>query len=152
MEGSFDRNKLMERVYAAATGAKVLVEGQQLTQLAGKLNESVQMVKNWDKRGPSAEGLLKIQRAIGVNATWVLFDEGPQMVGASARVSSLPKRPVNTPEAVKEIAGLLRQVKPPTRRAVIELLGGLADNPEDDNAIAFQVDALIESAKRRTGT
>jgi phage repressor protein C with HTH and peptisase S24 domain len=58
----------MQRVYEAASKLKG-IEGQ--TNLATLLNESPQTINNWEARGISKNGLLKVQELVGCNAQWV---------------------------------------------------------------------------------
>jgi hypothetical protein len=57
------------------------------SELARRLNTTPQRVKNWEARGISLDGAIEAQRRWGVNATWVLFGEGAEMVqpGAAGR-------------------------------------------------------------------
>lgn len=75
---------IMRRVYSAAIAAKKISSETPLTDLAALMNESPQRVKNWDTRGPSAQGLLMIQLVTGVNSSWALTDEGPMYVNEGA--------------------------------------------------------------------
>jgi len=63
----------MRRVYEAASKLKG-VEGQ--TNLATLLNESPQTINNWESRGISKNGLLKVQELVGCNAQWVQTGSG----------------------------------------------------------------------------
>jgi hypothetical protein len=91
-------HETMTRLYAAAkklTG----ISGQ--SELARALNTSPQVVKNWETRGVSKQGMLMAQRSIGVSASWVESGEGTMeaigvsriQTGAShgASASSSPK-------------------------------------------------------------
>jgi hypothetical protein len=76
----------MQRVYRAARAAGKIGDEDGVTSLAALINESTQMVENWHTRGPSAAGLLKLQAAIGVNATWVQNNDGPMLISAGLNV------------------------------------------------------------------
>lgn len=79
----------MERVHFALmrTGA---TSRRSITEVAKLLKETPQTIKNWDVRGPSAAGILKIQRILGISATWVLYGEGPMLVGETAPAPAFP--------------------------------------------------------------
>ena len=74
----------MERVYSAAIEAGKVAAYRSQSDLAELLNVAPQNVNNWEKRGPSTEGLLAIQRITGINATWADSGEGPQFVGPAS--------------------------------------------------------------------
>lgn len=60
----------MSRFYAVSGLSKsALVEG---------LAVLPQLVNNWEKRGLSQDGALKIQKKWGINAVWLLEDEGAE--------------------------------------------------------------------------
>lgn len=71
-------HETMERLYAAALKIKG-VEGQ--TNVAGLLNDSPQRLANWEKRGVSNRGALKVQRVIGCNSLWIMTGDGNMIDG-----------------------------------------------------------------------
>lgn len=75
-------HKAMERLYEAARASGKLVGDTDQANLARLLNVAQQNVNNWEKRGPSKEGLLAAQTALGVNATWVIEGSGPMFMRA----------------------------------------------------------------------
>ncbi len=56
----------------------------QLTGLANALGVSPQMLKNWDRRGPSEGGLNQVQKRLGINSTWVKTGQGQQFIDGNA--------------------------------------------------------------------
>ncbi len=110
------RHEQTQRIYDALGGTKRIPRGAgALTALAKLLNESPQLVKNWDVRGPSDKGLVALQTETGLNATWVRTGEGalfintgnlvispggaPEEQALSAEVNDQLKR---QPEAVRD--------------------------------------------------
>lgn len=77
----------MERLYQAALSTGKLDAGAVQTSLAHLLNVAPQNVNNWESRGPSKEALLVAQRELNINATWVLYNEGPMIIGESGEAS-----------------------------------------------------------------
>lgn len=67
----------MTRLYEAAE-KMAGTTGQ--TGLARLLNVSPQTVNNWEARGISADGLLKIQELIGCNANWIKSGAGDMRI------------------------------------------------------------------------
>lgn len=76
MQKRIDMHPTMERVYAAALALKD-IKGQ--TALAEFLNESPQLLNNWERRGVSAQGLISVANKIGVSVDYltgnITFDE-----------------------------------------------------------------------------
>lgn len=77
-------NEQMARIYEAARASGKLASGAEQASLARLLNVAQQNVNNWESRGPSKEGVLAAQHALGVNATWVLSGNGPMFVAGAA--------------------------------------------------------------------
>ena len=63
----------MERLYKVA-GELLGVRGQ--TQVAAVIEESPQVLNNWEARGVSSRGAIKAARMIGCNPDWILTGEG----------------------------------------------------------------------------
>ena len=72
-------HKQMERLYAAAEQLKGI---KTQSGLARALNKSSQVVKNWESRGVSKEGMILAERVIGCSALWVEDGRG-QMLSAA---------------------------------------------------------------------
>lgn len=66
----------MTRLYEALKAIKN-VEGQ--SAAAGLLGESPQRLNNWESRGMSKMGAVKIQQKFGISATWLLTGEGAML-------------------------------------------------------------------------
>ena len=62
------QHPLIDRLYTAASA----LEDRSPSEVAKRLNMSVQVVTNWSTRGISKEGALAAQEAYGVNANWLL--------------------------------------------------------------------------------
>ncbi len=74
-------NIQMERLYQAARKARLLDPTSEQTSMGRLLNIAPQNVFNWEKRGPSKDGLLTAQKRFLVNATWVETGIGPMYIG-----------------------------------------------------------------------
>lgn len=68
-----EMNKTMERLY---TAAKELHGIDKQAEIARMLNASSQTVKNWETRGISKQGLLDIQKIMGISPDWIETGEG----------------------------------------------------------------------------
>jgi len=68
----------MTRLYEAAEKIHGIT-GQ--TPLAKFLNESPQVLNNWERRGMSKTGMFKAAEQIGISAIWLLNGEGPMRPG-----------------------------------------------------------------------
>lgn len=66
----------MERLYRAADELKGI---KTQTGVAIALNVSPQVVKNWEDRGISKQGLLLAQKIIGCSAHWLQTGEGSML-------------------------------------------------------------------------
>lgn len=77
------------RLYAAALAA-LGVSGQ--SALARKLNESPQVLKNWESRGVSKQGALKVAPMLGIDVSWLLYGPGvqPPQEGQNEPIKSHP--------------------------------------------------------------
>src|SRR6185436_373755 len=68
---SATQHEATKRIYDAALERKLIAPESQLTGLAAALGMTLQLVKNWDSRGPSQRGLNLVQARLGINSTWV---------------------------------------------------------------------------------
>ncbi|UXA66046.1 helix-turn-helix domain-containing protein [Xanthomonas prunicola] len=75
----------MKRLYEAASKLQPPIRGQ--SDLARRLSQSPQTVKNWEARptGVSAAGASKAQHALGISTTWILEGSLPMFVGDETR-------------------------------------------------------------------
>jgi hypothetical protein len=73
MKKASSMHPTMVRLYKAAKELRD-VEGQ--SALAALLNESPQLINNWERRGMSAAGMLKSARAIGCSSDWLANGKG----------------------------------------------------------------------------
>lgn len=76
----------MERLYQAA---KALRGISSQAELARALNQSSQTINNWEARGISKAGLLKVQAEIGCSATWLETGEGSMVIAGSEPAAGL---------------------------------------------------------------
>lgn len=99
-------------------------------QVAREANISPQVLKNWEDRGPSAEGLLDFQQAHGVNATWVRTGQGPLMVGGTSRLrAGEPPAPYDAGALTPEVLQALSRLDPEARRRIENGLRGQLELP-----------------------
>lgn len=78
----------MRRFYEAIGFTKAYGKTQELAKRIGLENAS--MLSNWEKRGISADGLTLIQKAYGINATYLQTGDGPTYI--SGMVDDQPKK------------------------------------------------------------
>jgi hypothetical protein len=104
------------RIYEAV---QVLIRADDMpppSRVASEANVSQQTLKNWESRGPSAQGVLDFQLTHGVSATWLLTGYGPLMVGGgkptAPRVAAVAEPTAQyhawpfTPELLARLAGV----------------------------------------------
>jgi phage repressor protein C with HTH and peptisase S24 domain len=73
-------HETMSRVYQAAKELRG-IEGP--AEVARLLNESPQLINNWERRGVSSSGLLKIALTLGCRAAWLSTGEGSMIETAT---------------------------------------------------------------------
>lgn len=61
--------------------------------VARLLNESPQTVKNWESRGVSKQGAIKIEQQLGVRASWLLTGHGPMHTQTQVALIDLDNNP-----------------------------------------------------------
>jgi len=94
----------MARIYEAARASGMLMSGPEQANLARLLNVAQQNVNNWERRGPSKEGILAAQNVLGVNATWVMTGEGAMYTtGANAKAPAAPESATSQPWPFRSI-------------------------------------------------
>jgi len=76
----------MKRLYSAVKTIRN-VSGQ--AAVADLLGEFPQTLNNWESRGVSKDGMLKVQAMIGINATWITTVNG-EMVVCGKNEQSIP--------------------------------------------------------------
>lgn len=128
------------RLYEAAK--KVGVEGK--SAVARLLNESPQVVNNWERRGVSEGGALKAQEKIGCNAVYILTGQGQQTVGGLR------------PEVLEIAAALSRLSEPQIKWAMRGIRFALESAPlrgsTTADAAQREEDEKVESpSSQRTG-
>lgn len=67
----------MQRLYAAT---QELFQVNTQTGIAHLLNTSPQVIKNWEKRGISNQGILDIQEKLNVSSNWVKTGKGDMLI------------------------------------------------------------------------
>lgn len=85
----------MARIYEAARASGMLMSGPEQANLARLLNVAQQNVNNWERRGPSKEGMLAAQNVLGVNATWVMSGEGAMFTAGAQAKAPAALEPAN---------------------------------------------------------
>lgn len=116
----------MQRVYEAASKLKG-IEGQ--TNLATLLNESPQTINNWEARGISKNGLLKVQELVGCNAQWVQTGNGSMelsfadslLMGYKSNKSTNKEDAINLP-LLNSVASMGSGSDTPDHEVVIDML------------------------------
>lgn len=111
-----------ERLYAAAKKLKG-IEGQ--SAVAHLLNESPQVVKNWEARGVSSKGVLKAAAKLGCRPDWLHTGQGDM-------VSHLPRGPGEprtkpTAEAVRSKVQALPKKGSPLVEELLAIVGRMAE-------------------------
>lgn len=76
----------MQRLYAAT---QELFQVNTQTGIAHLLNTSPQVVKNWEKRGISNQGILDIQEKLNVSSNWVKTGKGEMLIDKSNAVTNI---------------------------------------------------------------
>lgn len=76
----------MQRLYAAT---QELFQVNTQTGIAHLLNTSPQVVKNWEKRGISNQGILDIQEKLNVSSNWVKTGKGEMLIEKSNAVANI---------------------------------------------------------------
>lgn len=76
----------MQRLYAAT---QELFQVNTQTGIAHLLNTSPQVVKNWEKRGISNQGILYIQEKLNVSSNWVKTGKGEMLIDKNNAVTNI---------------------------------------------------------------
>lgn len=76
----------MQRLYAAT---QELFQVNTQTGIAHLLNTSPQVIKNWEKRGISNQGILDIQEKLNVSSNWVKTGKGEMLIDKSNAVTNI---------------------------------------------------------------
>lgn len=92
-------DKTMERLYEAA--AEKEVAGQ--SALARALGQTPQVVKNWEARGISKNGMLLAQKKLGVSAIWLETGQGEMYP-----ITTAPPNPANFAPRINELHDIHR--------------------------------------------
>jgi hypothetical protein len=94
--------------------------------LAIGLGESAQTVTNWSTRGVSGPGAINCQRKFGISATWVLYGEGPPLVGDERPSQPLGLDTTRLSLMIECLEGALldakRQLDPSRKARILALL------------------------------
>jgi len=85
MRKTTEMHETMSRLYLAAKELKG-VEG--LTGLARLLNESPQLLNNWERRGISSAGMLKVAPIVGCRSEWLDDGQGDMAASATAQLTA----------------------------------------------------------------
>jgi hypothetical protein len=76
----------MQRLYAAT---QELFQVNTQTGVALLLNTSPQVVKNWEKRGISNQGILAIQEKLNVSSNWVKTGKGEMVIEKNNAITNI---------------------------------------------------------------
>lgn len=121
----------MERLY----GAIKKDDGQKYsqTEMAAKLNQSSQVVKNWETRGISADGLILCQHKLGVSCTWLLHGEGHPLL---PKLENISVAGITIDSFDAQLNKHFQLLSDAHKDAVLMLVNKLysIDNPEDSKA------------------
>lgn len=103
--------------------------------VARLLNESPQTVKNWESRGVSKQGAIKIEQQLGVRANWLLTGHGP--MHTQTQVVPIPSPP-RLEDALAVVAQSLASVPPEKRQVLLGVLATYSSNPAaEGNALDY---------------
>lgn len=111
-----------ERLYQVAAQQKPPIVGQ--SAVAKWLNESPQVVKNWEKRGVSQRGALKLAQQSDVLAGWVLTGEG---AAPSLKPVEAPSPAVTLPAEYRQLLIDLEDLLPRERSKWIDSIHQAAE-------------------------
>lgn len=144
---SFERLLTYAQKQTATSSQPVLTDAD----LARAMNESPQVVGNWQRRGLSATGALNAQRLFKCSATWLL--DGVGEVSAppvDSRPAALQDEEPESAAALLEKMGmLLSTVPPPVRGAFADVLRGWAEAGGADGRREALLALLGSSGKRQ---
>lgn len=128
-----------ERLYQAAL--EIHNQSGQ-SAVARLLNESPQTVKNWESRGVSKQGAIKIEQQLGVRASWLLTGHGPM------RAQDTPIHPPpRLEDALTVVAQSLASVPPEKRQVLLGVLATYSSNPAaEGNALDYLQAELKKAA------
>ena len=136
-----------ERLFSAVLRLR---QAQGVAAIAREVQQSPQVVKNWESRGVSAEGALLVQELLGVSAVWVLNGRGPEMVAPAgeaahevrAQTGTWDGRPRSAAALIDQLARLLDALPAERGAAAQAALQALAMAPDSARACAAAVRAL----------
>lgn len=121
----------MKRLYSAIR--KDDGNGYTQSEMASKLNQSSQTLKNWEIRGMSYEGALICQKQLGVNSVWIMYGEGVPLIPKTeqVKVAGIPIDPIDV-----QMNKYFQLLTYPHKDAVLMLVNKLysIDHPEDAKA------------------
>lgn len=115
----------MARLYSATKKLSEPVTTQ--SALAEGLGQSPQVVNNWETRGISLQGALAAQRAWGISAVWILYEEGPEAVGGASQSE---------------------QLDPETIRAAHQLVSGIYQDEDNVYSIEEEPDVFAKAYQK----
>lgn len=144
---SFQRLLTFVQMQTAASSQPVLIDAD----LARAMNESQQVIGNWQSRGVSAAGALNAQRLFGCSATWLLDGSGSEAAptACAGQPHGEQAEPETAAELLEKMGMLLATVPPPVRGAFADVLRGWAEAGGADGRQDALLALLGSSGKRQ---
>jgi hypothetical protein len=101
----------MARLYEAA---KLLHDVEGPSELAALLNESPQVINNWERRGISSAGILTVGPLVGCRSDWLKDGSGDMVAAAGKRLTanSVDPEDLVSPDTSKLKAGVKNAFSP----------------------------------------
>ena len=137
------------------TAARLYEAAEQLQNTVGQsavarlLNESPQVVKNWETRGVSKAGAIKAQSVIGCSVTWLATGAG--LMRPSGAVPAVVQPPT-LGEALEVVARCLNDLPDSAREQAAQHLQTLARAPDSQKALAALIQAMAATDLSATPT
>lgn len=129
-----EMNQITQRLYQAV---KILSGEEKQADVARRLGIIPQTLANWEKRGPSKEGLIKAQKKIGVAIEWLETGKGQMHNTAKPSIASKATETVFDVLDVRAACGngilnpdhpeIIRRLIMPSEKA-LELIGSANRN------------------------
>jgi hypothetical protein len=146
-------HETMSRLYLAAKTLRG-IEGP--AEVARLLNESPQLVNNWERRGISSAGMLKAADTLGCRANWIAKGEEP-MIESGTQTPDSPQGTTWTKKLIerlidadargevsKEIAEIVNKILD------LQLAGASTATPADRSRLVEDARAAAAKAAQRS--
>jgi hypothetical protein len=142
-------HETVERLYVAAKTLKQ-VEGP--ANLARLLNESPQLINNWERRGMSASGILRAAPIVGCRVEWLKTGDG-EMVDESSKKDSFRQskiQPGQTDESHSETPAAVSVDLKTRARALAAAINEAADNGLVSVRLMSALEGMLEAGISQT--